>query len=96
MGLGYGLTEDFKMENGYVKSKYGTLGLLRSTDVPPIEVRFIEKGTDDQNTFGAKGVGEISAIPAAPACANAAYRVDGQERTSLPIANTFYRKEGGK
>ena len=96
MGLGYGLTEDFKMENGYVKSKYGTLGLLRSTDVPPIEVRFIEKVTDDQNTFGAKGVGEISAIPAAPACANAAYRVDGQERTSLPIANTFYRKEGGK
>lgn len=96
MGLGYGLTEDFKMENGYVKSKYGTLGLLRSTDVPPIDVIFVEKGTDDQNTFGAKGVGEISAIPAAPACANAAYRVDGVLRTSLPIQDTFYRKAAKK
>lgn len=76
-----------------MKCKYGTLGLLRSTDVPPIEVHLIEKGTDDQNTFGAKGVGEISAIPAAPACANAAYRVDGQVRTSLPIRDTFYKKE---
>lgn len=96
MGLGYGLTEDFKMENGYVKSKYGTLGLLRPTDVPPIDVIFVEKGTDDQNTFGAKGVGEISAIPAAPACANAAYRVDGVLRTSLPIQATFYRKAAKK
>ena len=95
MALGYGLTEDFKMENGYVKSKYGTLGLLRATDVPPIEVIFVEKGTEDQNTFGAKGVGEISAIPAAPAAAHAAYRVDGVFRTKLPLQDTFYKK-GGK
>ncbi|NLO84381.1 MAG: selenium-dependent xanthine dehydrogenase [Clostridiales bacterium] len=96
MGLGYGITEDFKMENGYVKSKYGTLGLLRSTEMPPVDVIFIEKGTRDQNTFGAKGVGEISAIPAAPAAANAARRVDGVLRTSLPITNTFYKKEAKK
>ena len=96
MGLGYGLTEDFKTEDGYVKSKYGTLGLLRSTDVPPIEVVFIEKGTEDQNTFGAKGVGEICAIPAAPAATNAARRVDGVLRTKLPIKDTFYSKGSKK
>ena len=97
MCLGYGLTEDFKMENGYVKSKYGTLGLWRATDVPPIDVIFVEKGSEDQNTFGAKGVGEICAIPAAPAAAHAAYRVDGQFRTKLPICDTFYNKaKGGK
>jgi CO/xanthine dehydrogenase Mo-binding subunit len=95
MGLGYALTEDFKMENGYVKSKYGTLGLLRATDVPPIEVIFVEKGTEDQNTFGAKGVGEICTVPTAPAAAHAAYRVDGYFRTKLPICDTMYKK-GGK
>ena len=92
MGLGYGLTEDFVMENGYVKSKYGTLGLIRATEAPPIEVILVEKGSDDQVAFGAKGVGEISAIPTAPAAAHAAYRVDGQFRTSLPAQNTYYRK----
>ncbi len=93
MGLGYGLTENFQMEGGYVTSKYGTLGLLRSTDMPPIDVIFIEKGSEE-NTFGAKGVGEICAIPAAPAAANAARRVDGVIRTRLPIENTFYRRSG--
>ncbi|MBU3805393.1 MAG: selenium-dependent xanthine dehydrogenase [Candidatus Fournierella pullistercoris] len=97
MSLGYGLTEDFKMEDGYVKSKYGTLGLLRATDVPPIDIIYVEKGTNDQNTFGAKGVGEICSIPAAPAAAHAAYRVDGVFRTKLPICDTFYKKaKGGK
>ncbi len=92
MCLGYGLTEDFVMDNGYVQSKYATLGLLRATDAPEIDVIFVGKGTDDQMTFGAKGVGEISAIPTAPAAALAAYRVDGEFRTKLPIDHTAYRK----
>ena len=92
MGLGFALTENFKMEGGYVKSKYGTLGLLRATDVPPIEVHLVEKGTSDQNTFGAKGIGEICAVPTAPAAAHAAYRVDGKFRTKLPLCDTFYKK----
>lgn len=96
MSLGYGLTEDFKMEDGYVKSKYGTLGLLRATDVPPMDIILIEKGKEEDNTFGAKGVGEICAIPAAPAAANAARRVDGVLRTKLPLDNTSYRKERKK
>ncbi len=92
MCLGYGLTEDFVMDNGYVKTKYGTLGLIRATDAPEIDVIFIGKGTEDQMTFGAKGVGEIAAIPTAPAAALAAYRVDGEFRTKLPIDHTAYRK----
>ena len=92
MALGYGLTEDFVMEQGYVKSKYATLGLLRATDAPPIEVILIEQGTREQMAFGAKGVGEIAAIPTAPAAALAAYRVDGEFRTKLPIGHTAYRK----
>lgn len=92
MGLGYGLTENFVMENGYVKSKYGTLGLLRSTQVPEIEVIMIEKNDPNGLAYGAKGIGEISSIPAAPAAAHAAYLVDGERRFSLPIAHTAYKK----
>lgn len=96
MGLGYGITEDFKMDGGYVKSKYGTLGLIRATEAPPIDVILVEKGSEDQVAFGAKGVGEISSVPTAPAAAHAAQRVDGVLRTTLPITNTFYKKGIGK
>lgn len=92
MGLGYGLTEDFIMENGYVKSKYGTLGLFRATQSPEIEVKFIEKSDQNDLAYGAKGVGEITTIPTAPACAHAAYKVDKKYRRSLPINDTAYRK----
>lgn len=92
MGLGYALTEDFIMENGYVKSKYGTLGLIRATDAPDIEVMVVEKGAKDGLAYGAKGVGEICAVPAAPAAAHAAYRVDGAFRTKLPLRGTAYKK----
>lgn len=92
MGLGYGLTEDFIMENGYVKSKYGTLGLFRATQSPEIEVKLIEKSGKDDLAYGAKGVGEITTIPTAPACGHAAYRVDKKYRRSLPINDTAYRK----
>ena len=92
MGLGFALTEDFVMKDGRVLSKYGTLGLIRATDAPPIEVHLIEKGNEGQSAFGAKGVGEICAVPTAPAAAHAAMRVDGVLRTKLPLENTYYRK----
>ena len=91
MGLGFALTENFITDNGYVKSKYNTLGLLRSTDVPPIEVILIGKAEKAGLAYGAKGIGEISSVAAAPAAAAAAYRTDGIVRTSLPLANTAYK-----
>ena len=80
------------MKDGYVRSKYGTLGLIRATDAPPVDVILLEDGLEDQPSFGAKGVGEICAIPAAPAAAHAAMRVDGEFRTKLPLEHTPYRK----
>ena len=92
MGMGYGVTEDFVYKDGYVMSKYGTLGLLRSTQCPKIHVSLIEKGTPDQYVYGAKGIGEISSIPIAPSIANAYRRIDGEPRRSLPLCHTGYRK----
>ncbi len=92
MGLGYAFTESFPMAGGYPQATYAKLGLWRATDVPPIEVHMIEKGAPEQNAFGAKGVGEITTIPTAPAAALACQRVDGVFRASLPLADTAYGK----
>lgn len=91
MGLGYGLTEDYPIENSIPKVKFGTLGLLRATQVPEIQPIIIEKNTQELS-FGAKGVGEITCIPTAPAAQGAYYKLDGEFRTELPLKNTFYKK----
>lgn len=94
MGLGFALTEDFPVEGGYPKVKFGTIGLMRAPDAPEIEVKLIQApGERLPYAHGAKGVGELCLIPTSPACAHAYYRFDGQFRNSLPIKNTFYKKE---
>ncbi len=85
MGLGYALTEDYPLDHGVPTASYGTLGLLRATDAPPIEVRLIGKADPTGPALGAKGVGEICTVPTAPAVAHALYRMDGVERRRLPI-----------
>ncbi len=93
MGLGYAMTEDFKCVDGYCKSKLGTLGLLRATDVPELEVRLVQGPGKIPLAFGAKGCGELCMIPTGAACAHAYYRMDGVLRTSMPLQNTFYKKQ---
>ncbi len=91
MGLGYALREKFPLENGVPTARFATLGLLRSTDMPEVEVILIEKNPSSL-AYGAKGIGEIAAIPAAPAVASAYYRYDRRVRLSLPLAGTPYQK----
>jgi selenium-dependent xanthine dehydrogenase len=93
MGMGYALTEDFPMEGGYPKAKYGTLGLLRATDTPGMEVIFVKPQNPAPTVYGAKGVGEIATIPVTPAIAGAYYARDGKHRDKLPLEGTFYRKK---
>ena len=91
MGLGYALTEDYPLKNSVPTAKFGTLGLLRATAVPEIKAMVIEKNINDLS-YGAKGVGEITCIPTAPAVQGAYYKFDGVFRTKLPLENTFYKK----
>ena len=86
MGIGYATSERFIQEEGFVKSKYGTLGLLRSTDVPQIETILVHGPQKSNVAYGAKGIGELCTIPTAPAIGNACYRIDGKVRTSLPFS----------
>jgi len=91
MGLGYALRENFPLEKGVPTAKFGTLGFLRSTEVPEIESIIIEKNSSAL-AYGAKGVGEISSIPTAPAVNSAYYKFDGKLRCSLPLRDTPYKK----
>lgn len=90
MGLGFALTEDFPLDRGVPMAKYGKLGVWRATEMPEITVRIIEKN-QSAVAYGAKGVGEIAAIPVAPAVAAAYFRFDGNMRLQLPLKETFYR-----
>ena len=94
MGLGYALTEDFPLKDGEPQVKYGTLGLFKAANVPPIESIIIEKNLDSL-AMGAKGLGEIVAIPTAPAAAGAYFHRDGVFRTALPLAGTPYSRKKG-
>ncbi|WP_411679735.1 selenium-dependent xanthine dehydrogenase [Clostridium thailandense] len=92
MGIGYALTEEFKVEGGYPKTKLGTLGLIRAKDAPELEVILVQGKGKIPETYGAKGCGELCLIPTAPACAHAYYRLDGKFRTQFPLQDTFYKK----
>jgi aldehyde oxidoreductase len=92
MGLGYAMTEEFKVEGGYPKTKLGTLGLMRATEAPELETILVQGKGKIPETYGAKGCGELCLIPTAPACSHAYYRLDGKFRTQLPLQNTFYKK----
>lgn len=91
MALGYGLTEDFPLKDGVPQVKLGTLGLFKSTQMPPVEVHFVEKNPSEV-AYGAKGLGEIVCVMGAPALQNAYYKKDGEFRYKYPLENTFYRK----
>ncbi len=85
MGLGYALSEDLPMKNGYlVHDRYRKLGILRAHETPEIVVKGIEV-KDEIGPYGAKGIGEIGLVPTAGAVANAYYRFDGIRRYKLPL-----------
>jgi selenium-dependent xanthine dehydrogenase len=92
MGLGFALTEDFPLKDGEPQVKYGTLGLMKDSKVPSIEPIIIERNPD-QKAYGAKGLGEITTIPTAPAVAGAYFNRDGEFRTELPLAGTPYSRK---
>ena len=85
MGLGYAITEDHPYKDGFpVSWKMADLGILRSRDMPDMDVIGVEVA-DEHGPYGAKGVGEIGLVPTAAAVSNALWSFDGIRRTSLPL-----------
>lgn len=92
MALGFALTEDFPLADCVPTARFGNLGLLRADEVPPIETIIVRGAAPSGAGYGAKGVGEISAIPTTAACANAYRAFDGRLRTKLPLEGTPYAR----
>ena len=90
MSLGYALREKLPLQQGLICGGMQDLGLLRADEAPPVQVWIVENPHPSPLALGAKGVGEIAAIPAAPAAQNAYYNWDGRFRTSLPLPGTPY------
>lgn len=85
MGLGYALTENLPMKDGFlVSDKMRDLKILRAHETPVIEVKMVEV-KDLVGPYGVKGIGEIGLVPTASAVANAFYNFDGNKRIKLPL-----------
>jgi len=84
MGLGFALSEELQIKEGITENpdlaRYRVPRIRHMPQVIPI---FVEAETEE-GPYGAKGVGEITSIPTAPAIINAIYAACGARITSLP------------
>jgi CO/xanthine dehydrogenase Mo-binding subunit len=85
MGIGYGLHEDLKIENGIVKNPaFRDYHVVTAPEMPPIDMTFLE--TDDvEGPAGAKGIAELPTIVIAPALGNALYNATGVRIDHPPL-----------
>jgi xanthine dehydrogenase molybdenum-binding subunit len=91
MGLGYALTEEFKVEEGRVLSdSFAKYKVPRIHQIPEI-VPIIVEHEAAEGPYGAKGVGEITSIPTTAAITNAIYAACGARIFSLPATPTKIR-----
>ena len=86
MGLGMGLCEELRYDSkgrplSASLSRYHT---VNAPDMPEVRTLLVEEG-EPGGPFGAKSIGEIATVPAAPAVVNAVNRALGTELTHLPL-----------
>jgi CO/xanthine dehydrogenase Mo-binding subunit len=84
-GAGYGIYENIVYEEGVLKTKsLREYTMMTMSDMPDIKAHMIES-LDPVGPYGAKGVGEPTLIPMAPAIANAVEDAIGMRICELPI-----------
>jgi xanthine dehydrogenase molybdenum-binding subunit len=86
MGIGAALCEDLLYdETGRLTTRtFGHYQLLRAADMPKIETVILDS-EEPSGPFGAKGLGEASVVPIAPAIANAFAHATGVRPRQVPI-----------
>jgi CO/xanthine dehydrogenase Mo-binding subunit len=94
-GIGWALTEDFKIEDGKVLTDNLTNYLLPTAmDVGEIESILVED-PEPEGPWGAKGIGEPAIIPTAAAIANAVSDALGKSVTHIPIKPEYILEMAG-
>jgi CO/xanthine dehydrogenase Mo-binding subunit len=85
MGLGYALTEEFIQQEGLVRTpSFAEYQIPTVLDMPREIVPIIVEVADPTGPYGAKGLGEMTTLPTAPAVINAIHDATGGWITSLP------------
>ena len=86
MGLGYALFEEMALkENGQWVDSFTEYLLPTTKDLPLEFGNIILEIPEESGPYGAKGIGEVTVPPTAPAIANAVYNATGIRVKSLPI-----------
>lgn len=92
MGLGFALQEKLELEQGITRNadlrRYRVPRIAQAPEVIPI----IVEDPAAEGPYGAKGVGEITSIPTAPAITNAIYAATGVRIDELPARLPFEGK----
>ena len=84
MGLGFALMEDFTLRKGVPDKTTLTRYRIPTTQEMPQMMPIVVEHPTADGPYGAKGVGEITSIPTAPAITNAIYDAVGVRVFSLP------------
>jgi xanthine dehydrogenase YagR molybdenum-binding subunit len=87
-GIGMALTEEVKIDHSIGKisnANFAEYKVPRHTQIPQIDVWFVDKPDKEVNALGAKGLAEISLIGLAASIGNAVYNATGQRVRDLPI-----------
>jgi len=85
MGLGYALTEEFIQQEGLVRTpSLAEYQIPTVLDMPLEIVPLIVEVADPTGPYGAKGLGEMTTLPTAPAVINAIHDATGGWITALP------------
>jgi xanthine dehydrogenase YagR molybdenum-binding subunit len=87
-GIGMALMEKMSVDDklgSIIANDLAGYHFAVNADAPIIEVSFINKPDPNLNPSGAKGLGEVGIIGAAPAIANAIYNATGKRFRNLPI-----------
>lgn len=85
MGLGYALMEEFIQQEGLVRTRnFAEYQIPTILDMPREIVPMIVQVPDPTGPYGAKGVGEMTTLPTAPAILNAIHDATGVWLDRLP------------
>ncbi len=87
-GIGMALTEEQHVDQATGKltgKDFETYHVPRHTEVPEIDVIFVNQPDPYLNPMGSKGLGEVGLLGSSAAIANAVFNATGKRITSLPI-----------
>jgi xanthine dehydrogenase YagR molybdenum-binding subunit len=87
-GIGMALMEASVMDHRYgryITHDFSGYHIPVHTDIPQIEVLYVDKADTIVNPIGAKGLGEIAIVGVAAAVANAVFHATGVRVRELPI-----------